>query len=72
MLLRRKALEKYLLTRRINIPEQVKQDLLSQYGNLVIDDEGYPREYTEQDISEQLRINLEKYAPPKSQGFTLS
>jgi hypothetical protein len=61
MLLTRKELEKYLQMRRITIPADMKRDLLHQYGNLAVDEEGQPREYTEQDISEQLRKLLVKY-----------
>ena len=61
MLLTRKELEKYLLSRRIAIPAALNQDLLDQYGKVVADDEGQGREYTEQDISEQLSKNLGEY-----------
>ena len=59
MLLTRKELEKYLLTRRIAIPFAL------QYGDTTVDDEGRVREYTEQDIYEQLRIKLGRDESPQ-------
>lgn len=55
MLLREKDLEKYLFSRRITISDDLKQQLLNEYGTPVEDDEGHIREYTEQDIYEQIR-----------------
>ena len=63
MLLTRKELNKILRGWRIwYIPAELKEELLEQYGNLAIDDEGHLHDYTEQDISEQLRKKLLPYA----------
>lgn len=62
MLLTRKELNKILRGWRIwYIPTELKEELLEQYGNLAIDDEGHPHDYTEQDICEQLRKKLLPY-----------
>jgi len=63
MLLTRKELNNILRGWRIwDIPAELKEELLEQYGNLVIDDDGHLRDYTEQDICEQLRKKLIPYA----------
>lgn len=63
MLLTRKELNKILRGWRIwDVPTELKEELLEQYGNPVIDDEGHLRDYTEQDIYEQLRKKLLPYA----------
>ena len=63
MLLTRKELNNILRGWRIwDIPAELKQELLEQYGNPVIDDDGHLRDYTEQDICEQLRKKLLPYA----------
>lgn len=63
MLLTKKELNNILRGWRIwDIPAELKEELLEQYGNPVIDDEGHLRDYTEQDISEQLRKKLLPYA----------
>ena len=63
MLLTRKELNNILRGWRIwDIPAELKQELLEQYGNPVIDDDGHLRDYTEQDICEQLRKKLLLYA----------
>ncbi len=62
MLLTRKELNKILQDWRIwYIPAELKKELLEQYGNLAIDDEGHLHDYTEQDICEQLRKILGPY-----------
>ena len=59
MLLTRKELNNILRGWRIwNIPTELKEELLEQYGNPVIVDDGHLRDYTEQDICEQLRKKL--------------
>ncbi len=58
MLLTKKKLNTILENWRISIPAEVKKELLEQYGNLATDDEGHVYEYTEQDITEQLRKKL--------------
>jgi len=63
MLLKKKELNNILRGWRIwDIPAELKEELLEQYGNPVIDDEGHLRDYTEQDIYEQLRKKLLPYA----------
>jgi hypothetical protein len=63
MLLTRKELNNILRGWRIwDIPAELKGELLEQYGNPVIDDDGHLRDYTEQDICEQLRKKLLPYA----------
>jgi hypothetical protein len=63
MLLTTKELNNILRGWRIwDIPAELKEELLEQYGNPVIDDEGHLRDYTEQDICEQLRKKLLPYA----------
>ena len=63
MLLKKKELNNILRGWRIwDIPSELKEELLEQYGNPVIDDDGHLRDYTEQDICEQLRKKLLPYA----------
>lgn len=62
MLLTKKELSKILQDWRIAIPAKLEKELLDDYGNLVIDDEGHLRDYTEQDIYEQMRKKLLPYA----------
>ena len=58
MLLTEKKLNQIMLDWRISVPTRLKKELLDHYGNVAVDDEGHIREYTEQDISEQLRKKL--------------
>ena len=61
MLLTRKELNDILRGWRIwDIPAELKEELLEQYGNPVTD-EGHLRDYTEQDICEQLKKKLRPY-----------
>ena len=63
MPLTRKELNNILRGWRIwDIPVELKEELLEQYGNPVIDDDGHLHDYTEQDICEQLRKKLLPYA----------
>ncbi len=63
MPLTRKELNNILRGWRIwDIPAELKEELLEEYGNPVIDDDGHLRDYTEQDICEQLRKKLIPYA----------
>ena len=55
MLLTKKKLNTILEDLRIQVPAELKNELLDQYGNLAADDTGRVFEYTEQDICEQLR-----------------
>jgi hypothetical protein len=62
MLLTRRMLNEILRGWRIwYIPAELKKELLERYGNLWFDDEGHLRDYTEQDICEQLRKILRPY-----------
>ena len=61
MLLTKKGLDKILQDWRIAIPAKLEKELLEEYGNLVTDDEDHLRDYTEQDICEQLRKKLLPY-----------
>ena len=63
MLLTRKELNNILRGWRIwDIPAELKEEWLEQYGNLWTDDEGRLHDYTEQDICERLRKKLLPYA----------
>ena len=70
MLLTKKDLRKILENMRISIPETLEHELLAQYGDYDIDNEGHIHEYTEQDIYEQLRKRLRMYE--KSTALTAS
>lgn len=67
MLLTRKKLNTILANFRVSIPAEVKKELLEVYGHPVIDDEGHVREYTEQDIYEQLRKRVRPYQDSQRQ-----
>ena len=58
MLLTEKKLTQMLQDWRISVPIRLKKELLDHYGNVVVDDNGQTREYTEQDTYEQLRKRL--------------
>lgn len=61
MLLTRKKLKEILRGWRISVPPEMEKELLAQYGNMFVDDEGHLHDYTEQDIYEQLRKRLRLY-----------
>jgi len=61
MILKKEDLEQYLNNMRISIPEKFAKELLGRYGQPVTDDEGHIFEYSEQDISEQLRKAIQQY-----------
>jgi hypothetical protein len=62
MLLTRRILNEILRGWRIRyVPDELKKELLEEFGNLCIDDEGHPHDYTEQDICEHLRKILRPY-----------
>jgi hypothetical protein len=61
MLLTKKRLNKLLYDWRITIPDELKQELLTEYGNPFIDDEGHTIYYTEQDVCEQIRKKVCPY-----------
>ncbi len=67
MLLTRKRLRTILQNFRVRVPAEVEIELLEEYGNPVMDDEGHVREYTEQDIYEQLRKRLYQYQSSQQQ-----
>ena len=66
MLLTKNELEEYLKSRSIVIPDSLKSELLEEYGNPITDDDGHVFEYSEQDISEQVRKKIEKYKEEES------
>jgi len=61
LLLTREELRKYLDVMRVSIPESFEKELLEQYGNYAVDEEGHVFEYTAQDIYEQLRKKIRPY-----------
>ena len=62
MLLTRRTLNQILRNWRIwYIPPELKKELLEEFGNPCIDDEGHLHNYTEQDICEHLRRILRPY-----------
>ena len=61
MLLTRKMLNTILRNHRVQIPAELKKELLEQYGNLVVTEDGRVIEYSEQDICEQLRKIVRPY-----------
>lgn len=67
MLLTRKELTTILENLRVRVPAEVAKELLDEYSHPVTDDEGHVREYTEQDIYEQIRKRLYPY-PTRSAG----
>jgi hypothetical protein len=58
MILTKISLRSLLENMWISIPESFEKELLVDYGHPVMDDEGHMREYTEQDIYEQVRKRL--------------
>ena len=61
MLLTKKKLNTILRNYRVQIPAELKKELLQQYGNLVATEDGRVIEYSEQDICEQLREIVRPY-----------
>ena len=61
MLPTRKMLNTILRNHRVQIPAELKKELLEQYGNLVVSEDGRVIEYSEQDICEQLRKIVRPY-----------
>ncbi len=58
MLLTKKYLKAYQKNRWVAIPKTLEKELLQEYGQLTVDDEGRVHDYTEQDICEQLRKRI--------------
>ncbi len=61
MLLTKQKLNKVLRNYRVHVPSELKKELLEQYGNTVITEDGRTIEYSEQDISEHLRKIVRSY-----------
>ncbi|MHB1256335.1 MAG: hypothetical protein ACYCXI_08995 [Dethiobacteraceae bacterium] len=61
MILARKELREYLEDHFISIPRKLEQELLDTYGKPVVYDEGHLREFSEQDIYEQVRKKVANY-----------
>ena len=61
MLLTKQKLNNILRNYRVQIPGKFKKDLLEQYGNTVMTEDGRTIEYSEQDICEQLRKIVRSY-----------
>ena len=61
MVLTKKYLEEYQKNVRKKILGIVSTELLRELGKPFIDDEGHTREYSEQDIFEQVRKAFQQY-----------
>lgn len=61
MKLKKSELKTYLNSRKITIPDFLFKELLKQFGNPVMDDEGRVMEYSEQDMYEQIRKVVQLY-----------
>lgn len=61
MLLTKNDLDTYLKYRNITISEEFADELLERFGKQFMDDAGHIMEYSEQDISEQLRKSIQKH-----------
>ena len=69
MLLTRRMLNQILRGWRIwYVPAELKKELLEEFGNPCIDDEGHLHDYTEQDICEHLRKILRPYESQYHKG----
>jgi hypothetical protein len=55
MILTRKVLKKYQENMRVYFSEEQQKEIIEKYGIVKADDDGHFREYTEQDVYEQLR-----------------
>jgi hypothetical protein len=55
MILTRKDLKEYQENMRISISDDLEKELMDRFRHFEIDDDGHVREYTEQDIYEQIR-----------------
>ena len=67
MLLTKSRLNTILRNWRVSIPLELKKELLADYGNLVVTEDGRTLEYSEQDICEQLRKVVRRYENDKQQ-----
>ena len=61
MLLTKRDLKIYLQNRKIVISDDFADELINEYGKQITDEEGHIFEYSEQDISEQLRKSIQQY-----------
>ena len=61
MLLTKQKLNNILRNYRVQIPAKFKKDLLEQYGNTVMTEDGRTIKYSEQDICEHLRKIVRSY-----------
>ena len=57
----KKDLDKYQVNMKISLPDNVVNELLNKYGKLVSDGAGHIVEYSEQDIAEQMRKDIQKH-----------
>lgn len=74
MLLTRKMLNTILRNYRVQIPAELKNELLEEYGYAIATDDGRLIQYSEQDICEQLRKIVRPYenANREVKNFTLT
>lgn len=61
MVLTKQYLEEYQLNTRRTIPDMVSEKLLLKLGKPFLDDDGHIREYSEQDIFEQVRKEVQRH-----------
>lgn len=61
MILTKKDLDKYQANMKISFPDNIVNELLNKYGKLASDGSGHIVEYSEQDIAEQMRKDIQKY-----------
>ena len=61
MLLTKKDSDEYQRNMKISLPDNFADELLNKYGNLVSDGAGHMTEYSEQDIAEQMRKDIQSY-----------
>jgi len=61
MLLTKQKLQEYTQPRKIKLPETFKNKIVEKFGSRFTDDEGRECEYSEQDVSEQLRKIIQNY-----------
>lgn len=71
MLLTRPMLNKILRNYKVQIPAELKTEILANYGKLAVTEEGRVMEYTEQDICEQLCKILRPYKNAKREVISI-
>jgi hypothetical protein len=62
MTLTRNDLNTYLRNRNLKISDDFADELLERFSSPFMDDDGRLMEYSEQDISEQLRKSIQNYS----------